>query len=403
MNEANHVNEDAEHRSLTPHFPLYSKARHFLRILNGASVALFRSMNSSIQGQRGTPQETVNWVDPTKRIPERLSGGEQKLAWRVWNESKQGLNPRYLHGSWLFTQRHNLLCVKDDVMCMTERGDQFLANVSGPVVAEIDEYETVIFILRQVADRGMSRRGELLPAYQEYCQGHTTYEAEAVIKQALYDRLVNLLERVYIVRSESTYQITDSGLAYLETGASGGKEDDERAELRRLAKRPTEAGRAQLADYLASMDPFKFEWLVKRLLEEMGYSDVKTTAPTNDKGVDVVGDIQLGISSVHEVVQVKRYKGNINRRVLDELRGSLYRFDAVRGTIISTGGFSQGTKDAAFERGAAPITLIDGERLLDLLIQNGIGARKAAVEYIEFDPSRLTGLEEQEEGGAPEG
>lgn len=50
----------------------------------------------------------------------------------------------------------------------------------------------------------------------------------------------------------------------------------------------------------------------------MGYSRVEVTSPTNDKGVDVVADIELGISSVREVVQVKRYKGSIGRRVLDE-------------------------------------------------------------------------------------
>jgi restriction system protein len=114
--------------------------------------------------------------------------------------------------------------------------------------------------------------------------------------------------------------------------------------------------------------------------------------------VDVVGDIVAGISSLRGVVQVKRHEGNVNRKVLDELRGSLSRFNSVRGTIITTGGFSQGTKIAAFEHGAAPITLIDGERLLDLLIESGIGARKAAGECIEFDPSELVGSEEEDSG-----
>jgi restriction system protein len=144
------------------------------------------------------------------------------------------------------------------------------------------------------------------------------------------------------------------------------------------------------------MDPFKFEELIKFLLEEMDYSDVQTTSPVNDKGVDVVADIEFGISSVREVIQVKRHKGNINRTVLDQLRGSLHRFDAVRGTIITTGGFSKGTVQAAFERGAAPITLIDGEKLLDLLIQHEIGVSKNAVEYIEFDASKLAQFESDE-------
>jgi restriction system protein len=101
----------------------------------------------------------------------------------------------------------------------------------------------------------------------------------------------------------------------------------------------------------------------------------------------------LGISSVREVIQVKRHKGSLNRTVLDQLRGSLYRFNAVRGTIISTGKFSRGARDAAFERGAPPITLIDGDKLLDLLMERQIGVTRKSVEYYEFDPTKLAQFE----------
>jgi len=148
---------------------------------------------------------------------------------------------------------------------------------------------------------------------------------------------------------------------------------------------------------LATMDPFKFEELIKLLLEEMGYTDVETTSPVNDKGVDVVANVELGVSSVREVIQVKRRRGNLGRPVLDQLRGSLHRWNAVRGTIITTGGFSTGATRAAFERGAAPITLIDGVKLLDLLIEHEIGVSKNPVEYIEFDASKLAQFESDEE------
>ncbi|MCH7645523.1 MAG: restriction endonuclease, partial [Myxococcales bacterium] len=73
------------------------------------------------------------------------------------------------------------------------------------------------------------------------------------------------------------------------------------------------------------------------------------------------------------------------------LRGALHRFDAVRGTIITTGGFSKGTTEAAFEPGAAPITLISGEKLLDLLIEHGIGVKKRVTETWELDPEAFSG------------
>jgi len=100
---------------------------------------------------------------------------------------------------------------------------------------------------------------------------------------------------------------------------------------------------------------------------------------------------------VREVVQVKRYRGNIQRPVLDALRGCLHRFGGVRGTIISTGGFSKGTRDAAFEHGAAPITLIDGDKLVDLLIEHQLGARKKVIEILELDAMTLVSEDAQGE------
>jgi restriction system protein len=120
-----------------------------------------------------------------------------------------------------------------------------------------------------------------------------------------------------------------------------------------------------MQELLSTMEPIAFEHLIGQLLEAMNYQNVAVTAPSNDKGVDVVADIELGITSVREVVQAKRQKSNVQRTVLDALRGSLYRFQAVRGTIITTAGFSKGAIQAAFEAGAPPITL--------LLLMNVIG------------------------------
>ena len=168
-------------------------------------------------------------------------------------------------------------------------------------------------------------------------------------------------------------------------------EPDEDQQLRRLLREQQQRVREGIRDLLADMDPYAFEHLICQLLEEIGYEDVEVTSQSNDKGVDVVGRIELGITSAREVVQVKRQKGNIQRPALDALRGALHRFDAVRGTIITTGGFSRGTTEAAFEPGAAPITLISGEKLLDLLIEHGIGVKKRVTEIWELDPEAFSG------------
>jgi restriction system protein len=138
------------------------------------------------------------------------------------------------------------------------------------------------------------------------------------------------------------------------------------------------------------MDPYAFEHLIKDLLEAMGYHDVEVTAPSNDKGVDVIGRIQLGITEVKEVIQVKRHRKTIQRKDLDALRGCLHRFQAVRATLITTSRFSSGTEKAAFEFGAAPITLIDGVKLVDLLAAHKIGVKKRNIEVWEVDLSAFS-------------
>ena len=52
-------------------------------------------------------------------------------------------------------------------------------------------------------------------------------------------------------------------------------------------------------------------------------------------------------------------------------------------------------QQAAFERGAAPITLIDGQKLLDLLMDHQIGVVKRTVEYYDFDGTKLQQFESE--------
>ena len=385
-------------RSPTPLFPTYGNARHFLRILGGVKGAAYLGMANAIWEQRGNPQEQVDWSNPDAWITVRLEGAHQTLAQSIWHDSQRQLNPRYTRGCWYFVIKHDLLARnRNDVLHPTERGQLFLSEAAGPLTAEIDAYEGVLTVLRLVAEQGTARRSTLLPGYSEYSRAQTTFQSDNVLKSSLYDRLRNLIERGLVAARGASYEVSEAGLEYLERYAAFAPEQAKNtgkgSELFRLARAMTDDVRARLHAYLLEMDAFKFEELIKLLLEEMGYDNVTTTSPTNDKGVDVIGTIELGISAVRELIQAKRHKGTINRPMLDQLRGSLHRFNAVRGTIITTGRFSQGVAEAAFERGAAPITLIDGAKLVDLLVEYQIGVNKRQVEYLEFAPAKLAQFE----------
>lgn len=386
-----------EKRSLTPHLPTYSSTRAFLKVIDGIDYDLFQAMDAHIWKQRGSPQANVDWSNPDEWISLRLEGEFRKLAQYIWNSSNKAINPRHMYGQMHLSNKHQLIATNKTFQ-ITERGKAFIKESKGEVVTKIDEYEGLLFVLGLVSEHNGGKRGNFLSFFTEYCLKYTTAASETTITSFLYNRLLNLIDRSLIQRDGQTYSITDVGLNYIVENASllvsgGVVQKDEQGELRQLAKKLRDQARTDLANYLSTMNPYRFEVLIQMLLQEMGYNNVEVTSPTNDKGVDVVADIQLGISSVREVVQVKRHKGNLSRPVLDQLRGSLHRFNAVRGTIISTGNFSKGMTDAAFERGAAPITLIDGDKLLELLIEYGLGVQSYSVEYLQFDPSNLPSAE----------
>ena len=378
---------------LTPGLPTYTQARAFLKEIRGVEYSTYRSMYDRIVEQIGSPQDTRNWTDPDEWIPLRLSNSESDLAFKIWRGTEHIVNPRHTRGCWYFSTKHSLLTRgPEDLLELTPAGIEFCDQPKEDLISEIDQSEGLLNVLQAVSEHTPGKRSEILPSYVDFCNSYTTYRSLDVHKSSLYDRLVNLIERGLILRRGIFYEITEFGLKYLKSQSHlilGRAIVSQQTRLLEIAKEISQEARKKLSDYLSQMDPYRFEELVSLLLEEMGYNNVIVTAPSNDKGVDVVADIELGISSVREVVQVKRHVGSINRTILDQLRGSLHRFKAMRGTIISTGSFSSGAKSAALEQGAAPITLIDGNKLLDLFMQYEIGISKKAIEFFEFDSTKL--------------
>ena len=389
--EADATSANADRRVRVPYFPDYSELRQLLRVWPGRPRTQVTGLRATIIELRGTRQKAVDWTDPAAWIPERLKGGDRELAQAIWDRSKGAVNPRHTYGHWLLAQRYDLVRARaDGVLQLTPNGRQFLEEPGGEVEAAVDEAEGVVKLLSIVADNGPARAGGLVQEWGDYLSRRSAWSTESSIKDTMRRRLSNLLARGLVERKGNLYSMTADGLAYLqrtgdEDAADGGDQDKVWA----LVRQQENTVRETLRELLHEMDPFAFEHLIKQMLEEMDYQNVDVTTRSGDGGVDVVGNIELGITSVCEVVQVKRHRRPIQRKDLDALRGSLHRFNAIRGTIITTSRFAKGTQDAALVPGAAPITLIDGDKLIDLLIEHGIGVRKRPIELLEVDAETL--------------
>ena len=367
-----------------PLYPEYSTVTTLLKILNGKSVKGFKSMWNTVWELRGTPQNTVDWREPDKWIEERLNGKDKDMANTIWIESNKDVNPRWTRGSQFIMNGYSLICDVNGSYELTPDGKDFISSIDNSVIQKIDIKEGIIQILRQLSFIKKGKRSDLLGEWGEFTKYNSNIKQDSVYKDYLRRRLVNLMDRKYVSREGNIYSITDKGLQYLakieivKPNPIVNKE----TELNREVEKFNKDQREMLKEYLTKTTPYQFEHIIKDLLSSMGYEDVQVTSPTNDKGVDVTGVSQNGITTVKEVIQVKRnISANVTRPVLDGLRGSLHRFDAFQGTIITLSDFAKGAKNAAFEKGAAPLTLINGDKLIDLLIQNGVGINKKIANY----------------------
>ncbi len=342
-------------------------------------------MRNAIFDQTGTPQNPVDWSNPDVWIDERLSGDEAALARRIWEESDKTVNPRHIYGAYLLMNGYDLL-VPDaiGVYRLTERGRAFLEG-DDEVVREIDDAEGVPQLLAILATKTRAKRGDLLPEWGGFLREYSNFGKTSTIRDTLRRRMANLMERGFVSREGNVYVIEQKGIDYAAT--FGTAEDSRRRGVLDAIKAYNDDQRELLRDQLSTMHPYRFEQLVRELLEAMGYEDVTVTKQSGDKGVDVVATVQFGITTVTEVVQVKRQKGSIGRPVLDQLRGALPYHKAIRGTLITLGSFSKGCAEAALFPGAAPVGLINGEKLLELLVEHEIGIQKRPATLYELDES----------------
>lgn len=137
------------------------------------------------------------------------------------------------------------------------------------------------------------------------------------------------------------------------------------------------------------MSPTAFERLVGDLLGAIGFAEVSVTGRSGDGGIDVRGTLVVGdVIRTRMAVQAKRWKHNVQAPVVQQVRGSLGTHE--QGLIITTSDFSTGARDEAARHNAVPVGLMNGEQLVALLVEHGIGVRRephVLIEIDEFEPS----------------
>lgn len=137
--------------------------------------------------------------------------------------------------------------------------------------------------------------------------------------------------------------------------------------------------RSELKQKLVEMDPYKFEIFCRGLLKKMGISidKEKGIQKSNDGGIDGYGySLSANYRTERVALQCKRFReGQVGSKSIDEFKGAIIRHSAEYGIFITTSTFTKSAVEAA-KAGRFPITLIDGNKLIDLIEKHEYKVRK---------------------------
>lgn len=145
----------------------------------------------------------------------------------------------------------------------------------------------------------------------------------------------------------------------------------------------------RLVEILRSITAKGFEELSARLLRHIGFENVKVTGKSGDNGIDGEGFLLINRFVRTKVMfQCKRYQNTVQVKEIRDFRGAI-QGRAERGIFLTTGTFTKGAKEEASRENATAIELVDIDRLLELLIDEGLGVSESKALSIErhfFEP-----------------
>ena len=149
----------------------------------------------------------------------------------------------------------------------------------------------------------------------------------------------------------------------------------------------------ELLETVKAVSPERFEDLVVELLVKLGYGRGRRVGRSGDGGIDgIVTQDRLGFEKVY--IQAKRWDtAQIGEPEIRNFSGSLDPHGATRGVFITTSRFSEAAKRTADDAGRnnKTILLIDGPKLVRLMIEYGVGVVTQTVyEIKEIDENYFT-------------
>lgn len=151
-----------------------------------------------------------------------------------------------------------------------------------------------------------------------------------------------------------------------------------------LVRSHEQEARKELRERLMAMEPKQFEIFAGQLLQALAFTDVQITGRSGDGGVDGHGSLKLGVVRVKGAFQFKRWQHNVPRPEIDKFRGAIQGYYD-QGIFITTSDFTEEAKQASTRPGSVPIMMINGQGIVDIMLEKGLGIRKEPLSVLWLD------------------
>jgi len=260
------------------------------------------------------------------------------------------------------------------------------SDVEIPLLLEIDKaggqarpqdvYAKVAEHFTQLTAEDLERRMESYPTTYKW-QNHVQWARQKLVVKGELDGSVRGIWRITVLGRKRI------GTSNTVTATTAPQKSDELT-LQDLLESHESAIRAQLADRLRDLSPTEFEMFSKDLLQALGFAEVNVTKRSHDGGIDGFGKFRQGIVKIDAAFQCKRWQGVVPRPEIDRFRGAISgKFD--QGIFLTTSSFSKEALNVSIRPGTVPIIMVDGERMLELMIQNEIGVVRRPLYRLDID------------------
>ncbi|MBI1389044.1 MAG: restriction endonuclease [bacterium] len=144
----------------------------------------------------------------------------------------------------------------------------------------------------------------------------------------------------------------------------------------------------ELLDKLKEVEPSRFERIVIELLVQMGYGGSlkdagKALGKAGDGGVDgIINEDRLGLDVIY--IQAKKWDSTVvGRPEIQKFAGALQMNRARKGVFITTSTFSKEALDSVNQLYDSKMILIDGEKLVEYMIEFNLGVSTETVYEIK--------------------